>query len=447
MRALKLTALYVAAVATAATGSASAQSIAEQLAASPSPRVEVAGHIVEPRQLNPTDARIADLRMPAGFEVSVFARDLINPRMMAVADDGTVYVTRRTVGDVMLLRDTDGDGTADVQRVVANRPDVHGIAIDGSTVYLVTVQSLYRTRILDDGSFAPLEELIDDLPDGGQHPNRTIAVGPDGKLYLSVGSTCNACAETNPEHATLLQVESDGSSRTIYASGLRNMVGFGFEPASGALYGMDHGIDWLGDNEQHEELNRIVEGNAYGWPYIYADGGVNPQDQPPEGISWEMWAERSAEPLALYVPHAAPMQMAFYTGNQFPAEYQGDAFIAMRGSWNRQTPSGYEIVRIRFENGEFAAFEPFVTGFLQREADGWGYLGRLAGLAQARDGSLLVSDDDNGVIYRIAHTGGGAGSAPDGPTNAEGARIGRTQAPVPSPPADTPAQLAIEILD
>ena len=209
---------------------------------------------------------------------------------------------------------------------------------------------------------------------------------------------------------------------------------------------MDHGIDWLGDNEQHEELNLIVEGNDYGWPYIYGDGGVNPQDHPPAGISVEMWAERSVEPIALYVPHAAPMQMGFYTGSQFPADYQGDAFVAMRGSWNREVPSGYEIVRIRFEDGDPTGFEPFVTGFLQQDGTDWGFLGRLAGLAQAGDGSLLVSDDANGVIYRIAYTGAADSDGPGPHTNAEGARIGLTGSGTATPPAETPAQLTSDLL-
>lgn len=433
----------------ACTPALSAQTVSQRLEDPEAANVAIVGHVVEPEQIEPTAERIARLRMPAGFTVSVFARDLVNPRMMAVADDGTVYVTRRTVGDVMMLRDTDGDGVADQQRVVASRPNMHGIAITGSTMYLVTIKDLYRTQIRADGTLGPLEHLVDDLPDAGQHPNRTVVVGPDGMLYLSVGSTCNACSEANPENATMLRVSPDGTSRTIYATGLRNTIGFGFAPGGGALFGMDHGIDWLGDNEQHEELNQIVEGAKYGWPYIYADGKYNPQDEPPGGISMAEWAARSARPLGLYTPHAAPMQMAFYTADRFPQEYRGDAFVAMRGSWNRERPSGYEVMRIRFQDGRPVGLEPFVTGFLVQEGGRWGYLARLAGLAQARDGSLLLSDDANGIIYRIAYQGAGAGGAaggPGAPTNVQGARVGMTDATAPRPPADTPAQLASALL-
>lgn len=411
--------------------------------------VQVVGHVLEPSQ-RPTD--IGALQVPPGFEINVFARDLINPRMLAVHNNGTVYVTRRKLGDVVMLKDTDGDGQADQQQVVANRPNMHGIALDGDTLYLVTIKELYRAQIKPDGTLEPLERLASDLPDAGQHPNRTLVVGPDKQLYLSVGSTCNACAEDNPENATLLRVKPDGSSRSIYASGLRNTIGFGFEPDSGALYGFDHGIDWLGDNTQHEELNLIERGRNYGWPYVYGDGELNPADEPPGNITARQWAERSAKPVGLYTPHAAPMQMTFYTGDAFPEAYRGDAFVTMRGSWNRKPPSGYEITRIRFDNGRPVAFEPFVTGFLAQEGDGWTQSARLAGIAQAGDGSLLFTDDSNGMIYRISHNGqedAGAGESGRKITNADGAQVGMlpaaTQGPQDEP--EKPAQLSRTLLE
>lgn len=397
--------------------------------------VEVVGHVLQPPKQN---LPLTQLRLPPGFRIEVFARDLINPRMLAVADDGSVYVTRRSVGDVLMLRDTDGDGQADQRRVVARRPNLHGIAIDGDNVWLVTIKELYRTRLQPDGGFGPLERLIDDLPDAGQHPNRTLAVGPDGQLYLSVGSTCNACGEDNPENATLLKVSPDGKQRSVFASGLRNTIGFGFEPQTGELYGMDHGIDWLGDNVQHEELNHIRQGHDYGWPYLYEDGKVNPADEPPGGIGVEAWARHSSAPVGLYVPHSAPMQMVFYTGSQFPEAYRGDAYVAMRGSWNRRPPSGYEVLRIRFEDGKPVAFEPFVSGFLTPQGnDGWAQSARLAGIAQDQDGALLLADDSGGVIYRIRYAGDGQPAAPSlEPTNAQGARVGMLENTVMN--SDTP---------
>ena len=409
-------------------------------------RLEVVGHVLEPEQWQPTPERLARLRVPDGFEVTVFARDLVNPRMLAVADDGTVYVTRRSVGDVLMLRDTDGDGVSDTQRVVASRPNMHGIALDGDTVYLTTIKEIYRTTRNADGTFGEIERIVDDLPDAGQHPNRMVVVGPDGWLYVTAGSTCNACDEGNPENATMLRIAPDGSSRSIWASGLRNTIGYGFVPGTSDVVGLDHGIDWLGDNEQPEEVNRIVEGTAYGWPYIYADGGINPQDDPPNGITHEQWDAFAARPVALYTPHAAPMQLAFDGGGQFPSEYTGDAFVAMRGSWNRLPPSGYEVVRVRLEGSEVVGVEPFVTGFLQQDGETWGHIGRLCGLAQAADGSMLLTDDTNGVIYRIAYTGDGSGRAPQRPTNVDGAEVGLTGQAAPTPPMPSPERLAMEIV-
>jgi glucose/arabinose dehydrogenase len=287
---------------------------------------------------------------------------------------------------------------------VAKKPNMHGIAIHGGRMYLAAVTQVYAADIRENGTLGELQPIIDGLPDGGQHPNRTIAFGPDGMLHITVGSTCNACAETNEENATILRTNPAGSQRTIFASGLRNTIGFGWHPETGELWGMDHGIDWLGDQEQKEELNHLVEGRKYGWPYVYADGKINPADEPPAGVTPQEWAEQSEEPVLLHTAHSAPMQMAFYTGTQFPEDYRNDAFVAMRGSWNRKPPSGYEVVRIDFQDGKPVAFEPFLTGFLVEREDGThGMFGRPVGLAAMPDGSLLVGDDTNGVIYRIAY--------------------------------------------
>jgi Raf kinase inhibitor-like YbhB/YbcL family protein len=380
--------------------------------------VTVEGSILEPTPIPPVadDAeQTGRLTAPEGFAVTVFARDLVNPRMLAFSPDGALYATRRSVGDVVMLKDADGDGEADGAQTVASRPGMHGIAFAGDAVYLATVNDVYTAEVMEDGAFGSLERIINDLPDAGQHPNRTLAMGPDGMLYISVGSTCNACGEPNPENATILRAKPDGGGRTIFASGLRNTIGFDWEPSSGQLWGMDHGIDWLGDEAQVEELNHIRQGRRYGWPYVFGMSELNPQDNPPEGLTLEKWAEMSEEPALGYTPHSAPMQMAFYDGAMFPQDYQGDAFVAMRGSWNRRPPSGYEVVRIDFERGQPVSAEPFLTGFLVQQGDGYGFLGRLSGMAVGPDGALYVGDDSQGIIYRVAYEGSAASAVAASP--------------------------------
>jgi Raf kinase inhibitor-like YbhB/YbcL family protein len=389
--------------------------------------VTIQNSVVEPEPIIVTDDEqlTSLIRVPEGFEIDIIARDLGNTRMLAVHEDGGIYVTRRTEGDVIRLDDGDDDGTYEDQTVLAARPGMHGIAFDGDTVFLATVNDVYTAPVNEDGSFGELTRIIDDLPDAGQHPNRTLAIGPDDMLYISVGSTCNACAESNPENATMLRASKDGKSRTIFATGLRNTIGFGWQPETGELFGADHGTDWLGDEEQQEEFNLIERGNQYGWPYIYDFSNFNPQDNPPEGITLEAWAEKSVEPELGYIAHAAPMQMTFYSGTAFPEEYRGDAFVAMRGSWNRRPPSGYEVTRIDFENGEPQSWERFAEGWLiENEDGGYGFLARLAGLAEAPDGSLILADDANGILYRISYAGEQA---------ADGAVLGEPESQVPEP--------------
>ncbi|MBF8965664.1 sorbosone dehydrogenase family protein [Pontibacter sp. FD36] len=363
----------------------------------------VEGHIFKPARVDATDARVKQLKVPAGFQITKFAENLNKPRMIAVSNDGVVYVTDRDKGTVTMIRDTNKDGKADEQKVVATKEHMHGIVIKDNQVWLATIKELYTANINKDGSLSELQMLLDDLPDGGQHPNRTLRIGQDNKLYISIGSTCNSCDEPNKEHATILQADLDGKNRKVYAKGLRNTLGFDWHPQTGEMFGMDHGIDWLGDDEQREELNKIEEGADYGWPYIYGEGKENPGDQP-EDMSYEEYKKKTKYPLLTYTAHASGLDMIFYKGTQFPKEYAGDAFVAFHGSWNRSKPAGYKVSRIRFENGQPKEFVDFVTGFLVD--DNKSQFGRVVGVATHTDGSLLVTDDSNGVVYRIAYTGG-----------------------------------------
>lgn len=377
--------------------------LASPALAQPQQPVELESHVYVTPGVKPTASLMKGLKLPKGFTIKTFAEGLGKPRMLQVAPDGSVYVTRRDPGDCWLLKDTNGDGIADVKKKVAEKKQMHGIFLHGDKLYLTTITEVFVAQRKPDGTLGPLKKIMENLPDGGQHPNRTLAVGPDGKLYVSVGSTCNACAEPNPESATMLVSNLDGSGRKVYASGLRNTIGFDWHPETKAFWGADHGIDWLGDDDQPEELNQLLPDKRYGWPYIYAQGKINPADQPPAPCTSEKWKEMSKEPDLLFTAHSAPMQMLFYTGKMFPKEFRGDALIAMHGSWNRMPPSGYEIQRVKFEGGKPVSSEPFLSGFLTQQDGEYKQFGRPVGLAQMADGSLLLSDDAHGVIYRISY--------------------------------------------
>jgi glucose/arabinose dehydrogenase len=360
-------------------------------------------NVFRPAELPATPERIAGLRAPDGFTVAAFASGLGEARML-VARGASLYVTRPEPGDVLRLDDTDGDGRADETRtLVSGLPLVHGITFGGDSVYLATPTDVLRAPVDAAGDFGALTTIIDDLPDGGQHPRRTLGIGPDGRLFISVGSSCDACPESNPEHATLLVAALDGSTRSVVARGLRNTIGFDWQPGTDTLWGMDHGSDWRGDDTPPEELNAIIEGADYGWPYCYGARQVDPIIEDPPGTTKQAYCADTTAPTLATQAHNAPIGMTFYRATSFPEAYRDDAFIAMHGSWNRLPPTGYKVVRLVFEAGVPQRFEDFLTGFLVD--DGAATFGRPAGIAAAPDGALFVSDDMNGIIYRIAFGG------------------------------------------
>jgi len=295
-----------------------------------------------------------------------------------------------------------------------------------------------------DGSFGELTPLVSDLPDGGQHAYRTIAVGPDGLLYVSIGSDCNACRESNSEHATLLRLNVDGSAATnpsntahpmlaanplnrisprVWASGLRNTIGFDWNPVTGSLWGIDQGSDGLGEETPPEEFNILTGGKSYGWPFCWGPANPDPTaDDPSQQITKQEYCPTTTASIGNGLPaHSSPIAFQFYRGGQFPAEYDNDAFLVLRGSWNRLVPDGYKVVRVHFENGQLAPlpgsalpYEDFLAGFLIER--GMAHFGRVAGLTFDAAGALLVSDDTNGMIYRVSYgeentDGAGGGSA------------------------------------
>lgn len=355
-----------------------------------------------PEELPFDQAAFEALTLPEGFAINVYRTGLGQARMLAVHGEH-VYVTQPMQGTVTRLVDADEDGEAEAQAVVAsNLPMIHGIAFNGDEVYLADVKSVYRGTVASDGSFTALTSIIEDLPDGGQHPRRTLGVGPDSLLYISVGSDCDACQESNPEHATLLRstlVGQPAGEREIFATGLRNMLGFAWHPATEALWGMDQGSDWRGDDLPPEELNAIASGNDYGWPYCYGNRQIDPIIQDPPTGTKASYCATTTPPALLNQAHQSPIGFAFYTGDTFPDRYQNGAFVAFRGSWNRKPATGYRVAFVRYEAGQPQAIEDFVTGFLNDA--GTATFGRPAGLTIAPDGAVLFTDDTNGIVYRV----------------------------------------------
>jgi glucose/arabinose dehydrogenase len=361
---------------------------------------EVVGHNIRPERRDATEDRIGQFQLPPGFTIDVFARNLGNPRMMVVDDQGTVYVSRPATDDVVALKVQDGRADSPPRPILSGLEKAHGLALVRGRLYVAGVKKVVAADL---GSSAPeWQTVVDGLPDGGQHGRRTIGVGPDGLLYISVGSSCNTCDETNPEHATLLRAPLDGGARAIFARGLRNTIGFAWHPDTKELWGMDHGSDWRGDNQPPEELNRLVDGGDYGWPLCFGDRQPDPLFDSQKVTDKAAHCRETVPATLRYQAHSAPIAMVFYTGTQFPAEYRHDAFVAMRGSWNREPPTGYKVVRIHFKDGHPTGFEDFLGTFLIE--GGAVHFGRVAGLTVAKDGALFVSDDTNGVIYRVAYS-------------------------------------------
>jgi glucose/arabinose dehydrogenase len=358
-------------------------------------------HRFRPKRVDANDAAIGRLRVPDGFALSVFARGVGHPRMLAVSDAGIVYATRERSGDVVMLLDPDKDGRVDAVRTVASGlPEVNGIALRDGRVYVATPTRIAVADVLADGSFGPMRVFVDGFPVAGRHPNRTLGFGPDGALYVSIGSSCNACVEHNREHASILRVQPDGSAREVFARGLRNTIGFDWHPSTHAMWGMDQGVDERGDDAPPEELNLLEAGGDYGWPWCFGDQATDPIS------ARELPGPRAncRETRSFVIgttAHSAPMAFVFVRGRAFPAEYRGDALVAFHGSWNRIPASGFDVRRVRFRDGRPFAFEPFLTGFLA--PSGATQFGRPVGLAFTSDGALLVSDDENGVIYRVTY--------------------------------------------
>lgn len=337
------------------------------------------------------------IALPDGFTISVYARDLGSPRFMAYGPDGTLYVTDIAGGRVLTLPDANGDGVADSADVALtglNRP--HGITFHDNALYVGETNQIVRFAA-DAGTWGDKEVIVPDLPTQG-HGTRTVIFGPETKMYVSIGSSCNVCVEDTPLRAAVWQYDADGSNGKLFTSGLRNAVGLVVRPGSTDLWASNNGRDLMGDDVPPETLNVLADGADFGWPRCHAGDIVDPQYGGQNGCAGV------TPPAVEMQAHSAPLGLRFYDGTMFPDAYQGSLFVAFHGSWNRSEPTGYKIVRVPVDaNGRPGDVEDFATGWLQ---DTGTVAGRPVDVIVAPDGALLVTDDDTGMIYRIAYTGG-----------------------------------------
>jgi glucose/arabinose dehydrogenase len=340
----------------------------------------------------------ARLQAAPGFDVGLYAGDIPLARWLLFTGAGDLVVARTRAGEVLLLvRDRDGDGHPDGRRVLLTGLDgPHGLAIRDGWLYVAEKTAVGRIRFDEQAGAATgnYQHFITGLTANGSHVTRTIGFGPDGKLYLSQGSSCNVCEEKDRRRATMMRFEPDGTQGEIYATGLRNSVGFDWAPWDGSLYATENGRDRLGDDFPPDELNRIEQGAFYGWPYI---NGFNVLD-PDLGRGHESLLATARQPAYGFRAHNAPLGIVFLRSPSRPHGYERAAIVALHGSWNRSVPDGYKVVSLHWREDGSIEERDFLTGFIGDA----GVIGRPAGVAEGPDGVVYVADDYAGAIYRVA---------------------------------------------
>jgi len=345
-----------------------------------------------------TEVPVDRLKLPPGFTAEIWATGLPGGRAMALGDRGKVYVGTRIIGRVYEV--TDGGDRRTVRVVVDKLVQPAGVAFANGSLYVMAINRVLRFDGIESNPGVQPVDLTDkfQLPPEQHHNWKYIRFGPDKKLYVPFGAPCNIC-EPPPQYAQIRRYNPDGSGMEVIARGVRNSVGFDFHPKTGELWFTDHGRDWMGDSGPEDELNRLAKPGAnFGFPYCHAQGVPDPDIKKADAC------KDVTRPVALMGPHSAAMGVLFYTGKMFPAQFRDTLFVARKGSWNRTTPFGFDVINIRVgADGKDPKITPFMTGFIDAKDGKYNFWGRPAYLLQMPDGALLVSDEQSGTIFRVSY--------------------------------------------
>jgi glucose/arabinose dehydrogenase len=347
---------------------------------------------------------LADLKLPAGFSIELYSADVPHARSLALGPKGVVFVSNRTEGDkVYALIDTNGDHRVERVQVVAEGLDTpNGIAYRNGSLFIAEVGRLLRLDGIDRQLAHPPEHLptpqlvTDQLPKEKHHGWRYIRFGPDGLLYMPIGAPCNLCERDDPRFASIARMKPDGSGFEVFASGVRNSVGFDWHPQTKELWFTDNGRDELGDDQPGDELDHASRsGQNFGFPYCHAGNLLDPEFGKGKSCA------RFEPPVQVLGPHVAALGMRFYTGQMFPEKYRHSIVIAEHGSWNRAHKSGYRVMAVELEGQRAVSYQPLISGWLNEQTDEPS--GRPVDVEMLDDGSLLVSDDYRGAVYRVTY--------------------------------------------
>ena len=346
---------------------------------------------------------LAHLKAPAGFHISVFAEDVDSARMMVFTPGGVLLVSESGEGKVVALPDPKHTGrAARTVTVLEGLNEPHGLAFYEGKLYVAENDKLRRYDWDESHLRATNPQKLTDLPKGGGHSTRSLLFH-DGKMYVAAGSSCNACIEKEPQRATVMEFNPDGSGQKIFVKGLRNAVGLVVNPKTDTVWVTVNGRDWLGDDLPPETVYDLgKDGGDGGWPYCYGDRVPDSNFTKPG----DNRCQSVLEPKVQMQAHSAPLGIAIYEGSEFPVEYQNNIFVAFHGSWNRSIPTGYKIVRVKLDDkGQpVGGAQDFITGWLAPgETKKGRWMGRPVGIVFGSDGAMYLSDDAGGVIYRITY--------------------------------------------